>query len=803
MSKVNTSRRKLTPYLVGTVFTASFGGATSGHAEVQALEEVIVTAQKREESVQSVPIAITALTQEALATNRVANVTDLSGLAPNLAARPAPGGSAIASFSMRGITSYGIVPGSDKEISIYLDGVYIGSPRGSIFNLPDIAQLEVLRGPQGTLFGRNATAGAINITTRDPAGELGLRQELSVGNHNYKRSRTSVDSPTWGPFSFAATYAKEERDGDIKNSAANGQVWDRTAFGEGTAKVAKRFGDKDADSYFLAAKFQPTDTFTMTYKFDRNTDTGTPSANVATAIVPGLASLLYSPNILYPGAPAAGGTNPPKFLGHNARRPNSAADSYVIPSDITVNGHSLTTVADVSDNISIKNITAYRKSQITSAGDLSGLGGLVDTTGFLPSALNATPTPGTAGAPFCFVCSQQAGDADQWSTEFQVNYESELLTLTVGALYFESSERGGFQNGANTVSNVDYPNYVIPAGNVSTSYNDAQSLAAYSQAEFHVSDEVDLLLGVRETRDRKSGDFQTSVGSGPIDHREFKYEKSKPSFMLGVNYKPSYDTLVYGKYSSAFVSGGSTAGLAYEPETAKAWEAGLKSDFLDSQLRSNLSVFYVTYQHVQSAQGSQNVPGYQAYGTVIVDQGSDTKASGFEWEGLASVGYGVTLNASVGYTHVTIDSNGLNPLLQESVQFSSYPGSKYVTGLIPEWTGNLGAQYESDPLFGQSFVALTLGGNWHSKVRLEQNPARAEANPDFVEFSPASWVVNARAALKKIDLGFAGAEGEIGIWGRNLTDNDTPNFALSLGGAAQSASFLEARSYGVDLIAKF
>jgi len=272
--------------------------------------------------------------------------------------------------------------------------------------------------------------------------------------------------------------------------------------------------------------------------------------------------------------------------------------------------------------------------------------------------------------------------------------------------------------------------------------------------------------------------------------------------MIGVNYKPAYDTLVYGKLSSAFVSGGSVGGFDFEPETAKSWEAGIKSDFLESRLRSNLAVFYVTYQHVQSAQSGLNVQR-QDLGTVVVDQGSDTKASGFEWEGSASVGYGVTMNASVGYTHVTIDSNGLNPVLFDSVQGNVYPGSKYETGLIPEWTGNLGAQYESDPLFGQSFLSFNINGNWHSKVRLEQNPARAEANPDFVEFSPASWMVNARAALKKIDLGFAGLEGEVGIWGRNLTDNDTPNFALNLGGAEQSASFSEARSYGVDLIAKF
>jgi len=770
MSHAGLSRTKFVPYLISTAVAASFGVATSVHAATAALEEVIVTAQKREENVQSVPIAITALTQEALATNRVSNVTDLSGLAPNLTSRPAPGGNAIASFSMRGITSYGIVPGSDKEISIYLDGVYIGSPRGSIFTLPDIAQLEVLRGPQGTLFGRNATAGAINITTRDPAGELGLRQELSVGNHNYKRSRTSIDSPTWGPFSFAATYAKEERDGDIKNTAANGQVWDRTQFGQGTAKVAKRFGDKDADTYFLAAKFEPSDTFSMTYKLDHG------SVAVSAAVAGGLAS-------------GALGTNVPPLVP-SGKRPSSAADSFVIPIDQSNTGHSLTTLADVSDSVSIKNITAYRKTRIDSAVDLTGLGGLA--------------VGGNASLPFCFVCSQQSGDADQWSTEFQVNYETDLLTLTVGALYFESEERGGFQGAANTVSQRVFANYVFPSGDVATSYNFAQSLAAYTQTEIHITDTIDLVVGLRETRDRKSGDYQTSTGNGPIDHTEFKYAKTKPSYMFGVNYKPSYDTLIYGKLSSAFVSGGSVAGLEFEPETAKSWEAGVKSDFFDSRLRTNLSAFYVTYTNVQSAQSGTNIAGYGKYGTVIVDQQTDTKVHGFELESSASVGYGITLNASVGYTDVTIGSD-VNPILLASVGGGpgGYPNSKYNPSLIPEWTGNLGAQYESDPLFGQSYLALTLGGSWHSDISMEQNPARAAANPNFLDHSPASWVVNARAALMKIDLGFAGAEGEVGIWGRNLTDNDQPTFILNFGGAFQAASYMEARSYGVDLIAKF
>ena len=145
--------------------------------ENRGLEEIIVTAQKREQSVQDVPIAVTAVTQETLKANRIFTVNDLSSIAPGVTVRPSAGGVSVPSFTIRGQNSFGVVAGSDKQVSIYLDGVYISSPRGSIFDLPDVARLEVLRGPQGTLFGRNATAGAVSVTTRDPSGEAGAKLE--------------------------------------------------------------------------------------------------------------------------------------------------------------------------------------------------------------------------------------------------------------------------------------------------------------------------------------------------------------------------------------------------------------------------------------------------------------------------------------------------------------------------------------------------------------------------------------------------------------------------------------------------
>jgi len=788
VSKVKNSVSNYIPYFIGAAISASFSVATTVHAQTKALEEVIVTAQKREQSVQEVPVAITALSQESLETNRVVNVMDLTGLAPNVTARPSAGGNGVASFSMRGVVSYGVVPGSDREVSIYIDGIYVGSPQGSIFNLPDIAQLEVLRGPQGTLFGRNATAGAINITTHDPAGEFGLRQDLSYGNHAYYRQRTSVDSPTWGPFSFAATYAKEKRQGDIKNLAA-GTAWDRTAFGEGTAVSPSHLGDKDSESYFLAARFQPTDTFTMTLKADKNTDHGTPDAT--SPLVAGTVASSGSPAVagIFAAQPENAQVNP------NGLRPKAVNNAYAVPKSQSVVGESLTTMIDVNDHISVKNITGYRSTQVFAAVDITGFGALVAPAFFGP----------VAGSPLCLVCTQNETDSNQWSSELQVNYESDLLTLTVGALYFESEDRaGGPVNSSNLVTVAVLPNHVIPAGSQALSFNSAQSVAAFTQAEFHVTDTLDLLAGLRETRDRKSGDYRSGSAAAPTDVT-FRYAKTTPSYMLGVNYKPTFDTLIYGKLSTAFVSGGSVGGVGFDPEKSKSWEAGIKSDFLNSKLRSNLSLFYTNYDNIQSSVSGHNVH-HDDLGTLIVGQGPES-AKGFEWEGSASVGYGITLNSSLGYTKIHFGD--VNPVLQDSVQNNvpgfSFPNSDYLPVLSPEWTGGLGGQYESDPVFGQSYVSFSLGGTWHSKERVDPNSGRSEALPDFghYAFVPASWVFNSRLALKKIDLGFGGAEGEVALWGRNLTDNRYPNYILNIGGLALGANYIEARSYGVDFTAKF
>ena len=190
---------------------------------------------------QDVPIAVTALTADALEANRIVNLVDLNGLAPGLQAVTAAGGIGLPQIIMRGESSFGIAPGSDKQVALYIDGAYYGAPRGSIFDIADIERIETLRGPQGTLFGRSATAGAISIITPTPTGEFGFSETVSVGDHELFRSFTHLELPEFHNFSGYVAFVHEQRDGDVDNLGAGRAV---SFFSANRARV----GDADVAS---------------------------------------------------------------------------------------------------------------------------------------------------------------------------------------------------------------------------------------------------------------------------------------------------------------------------------------------------------------------------------------------------------------------------------------------------------------------------------------------------------------------------------------------------------------------------
>ena len=772
-----------------TAFTSVALFATTGFAQSAAappksepgstLSEIVVTAQRREQNVQDVPIAVTALTQAAMAANRVVTVNDLNLLAPGFNVVPAAGGTQIPTFTMRGITSYGVVPGSDKAISMYVDGVYISSARGSIFDLPDISQIEVLRGPQGTLFGRNATGGAISVSTRDPTGKFGVEQTFTGGNEGQFRSRTSVDLPARGPFSAYFSYVHNQKRGDVKN-LGGGTVWNyQNVTTNDVAKTQvspKWLGATDSDSVFAAVKFAPNDQFSTVYKFDWSHDRG---SNEAVGFL--------GADLSGPAGPTLGfllSTNP--VLTAGAKRPKEVNNAFDIPRIQYSSGHTLTSRYE-GDNFTIKNIAAYREGLLYTADQLDGLGGL-----------NLQVAPGFS-IPFTVLTITNETRNRQWSDELQYIYRSKLLTLTVGGLLFQSKDYNGAIPGLpNNVAFSPTIGNVVPAG-VSNFYNKAQSIAAYTQAEVHVTDNLDLVGGIRETKDWKSG---LAVLSPALANPSFKYVNTKPSYLIGTNYKPTDDTMVYVKYSNAFVSGGNVAGIPFAPETVESWEAGFKGEFLQHRLRTNLALYDATYRHLQSAQGGSTFTGaallaqfpfIPQVGTFVVDQGGEDRSKGVEFEGTLVTGHGLTTGANVSYT----DTKYKNP----DPSVDNPAGIPPVPTLLPKWTVGLWGEYQTtfaNDLRG----SVRMDANWRSSIAFV-NPALGVQIPAYADFisAPSTWIVNARATLAGFRM--RGVDAQVSIWAKNLTDDKSLNYDLLVPQLVAAGNYQQARTFGVDVDFKY
>jgi len=469
------------------------GGASA--QDGQGLGDIVVTAQKREQNLQDVPVAVTALTGAALAANRIENVRDLNALAPNFTVRPAPGGTAGPSYSMRGIVSLATAPGSDKGISLYLDGVYVGNTSGSIFELADIERVEILRGPQGTLFGRNATGGAVSIVTRGPTGEFGIRQDLTFGNYDQFRSKTRLDLPQVGPLSVALSYLHSERRGDVRNLGA-GAKWDYTSASGGRWGVRtspKYLGNQNIEAFSVAARLDLHSNFELTYKLDWSENNfsadgqGVMGTNFSAL---GALGELLERNL-------ANQPNPELMTPISNKRPKAVNNDFTTDSLIRNVGHSVTAVLDVTDGVALKNILAFRKSRVEAAGLLDGFGGLINTD---------IPSLGAIGGRLILVAAPSLTHEKQWSNEVQLNVSTDWFDLTAGYLHFDGTTKKGGPEGVPATLQFRVINGgIIPYNGSQRAWATTVSNAVYAQNEFHLTQDLDLVLGGRLTWYKKHG----------------------------------------------------------------------------------------------------------------------------------------------------------------------------------------------------------------------------------------------------------------------------------------------------------
>jgi iron complex outermembrane receptor protein len=738
------------------------------------LEEIVVTAQRRWQSLQDVPVSVTALTEEALKANRIVDVRDLSSVAPNLTVRTATGGAQIPGYTLRGLYALGATAGTDKGVALYIDGVYVQNALGSIFQLAEIEQIEVLKGPQGTLFGRNSTAGAISLTTRQPAGEFGVEQTLTYGNYNQFRSKTRIDSPALGALTASATYMHSERDGDTRN-LGGGTRWDygpATNGKRGVLVSPNRLGDEDTDAVMVALRLDPGKDVLVDYKFDYTKSNYTPEANGASILntaafpVPSLRPLL---NVLILGQ-----SNPAILTPLTTTRPDAVNNWFTTPGETKVEGHNLTATFQASDNIALKNILAYRKVDQFSTYELDGYGGL---------RYNVAPFlgPGAATDPFVLYGNATAQSEKQWSEEFLVNADTSWMHLTFGYIHFDNRTKSGTAGLGQAINLSPVPNFIIPRVATEVSRYKAVSDAIYAQPEFHITDQLDFVIGGRYTRDKKSEDFRSAI---PFFASE--YENKKPTYIGGVNYKVSDDVFTYVKYSTGYISGGSVSGEAYQPELAKSWEAGVKADFFENRWRSNLALWSVQYSKLQYTVTGRSVNKPTVASLII--NGADSDAKGFEWENTLLPIEGLTLTLNVGYTDFKLKNQ--NPVLG--------PPTETLPGFQPELTGSSSIQYEIGGMPRNSDLVMRVDANYKSKEYLGSYLI-TPATKDVFTVDP-TWIINARIALR--DFNVMNSNAELALWGRNLTDEDRMKFAAPFPYVV-TGSYERARTYGVDVSFNF
>jgi iron complex outermembrane recepter protein len=702
-----------------------------------ALEEVVVTAEKRETSLQKTPIAVSAMTSNDLERRGVDDIPDLvSGSVPSLRIVPSGGRTSNYIIGMRGIVPVDSAAiQRDPSVGIYLDGVYLGRSQGLGSDLFELERMEVLRGPQGTLFGRNAVGGALSLISKKPTGEFGYSVTLGLRNYDGVNGAIHLNLPEWKGVSVKVDAMSADRDGTVENTLAGQADWNQY----------RRHG------YRIGVLWEPTDTLAVNYAYDESKDKSTG----------GYATILE----LLPGAPPLA----PMFSVDGRRRNVTRAGVPLNPSIGKVDGHALNVAWDVTPNIQLRSITAYR-------------------------TVLQTQSDNTAGAALAFRPNGQFGrvtdsevDQEQFSQEFQAVGNVGRVAFALGAFYFDEdaddfvyTKTTNRFNATGTSSTINIVGGPFP--DRATDVH-ARSKALYGQATWTpevLEGRLHLTGGLRYTEDDKRGMLLLLRGAPTTIGFVFSSKRVDPAVVVAYDF--SDDVNAYVRWGTAYRSGGANsrapAFTPFDEEEVESWEVGLKSQFWDRRARLNLAAYHSTYRDMQIDFFSPLNLGL----TVTSNGVRNAKIKGLEVDASVAPITGLRFDASYSYTDPDVP-NQPNP-------FSGL-AERVVITQTPKHAATVSADYE--------FPELPLG----------VLSAHADMNYSSGFFSVATdttrsqsyALVNARITLRRDQV--AGGRVSLSVWGKNLTniqyDFFDNVFAQPGTTFARIGLWNEPRTYGVEL----
>ena len=603
---------------------AAFAESESAESSGAMIEEIIVTARKREESAQEVPIAITALSGE-LRSSTIRNLADVNGFAPNVNIGMNPGRTGGSSIIIRGISPTRVDDNSlDSPIGVMIDGIHLGTQSGQIIENFDIERIEILRGPQGTLFGKNTVGGVVNVVRSRPTGELGARVKYTMGKWGQRELRAVFNTPVMeDKLAAKVFYTTIEGDGYMYNT-----------------NLQEDFPRKDYSNYGIALLANPNDRFEALLtveKYDDNSDIGSPTNgyNVPPGVVP----------------PPTDPRSPDFSVGFvgciagftECRTDLSIQDENTMdfngPAAFDVEAYTLNMSLDITDQLQVVSVTGYREMVEDRLVDLDGAKGN-------------------------YITIERDNDFEQISQELRFEFVNDRISAIAGAYYWRSEFDQDWVTGGTfwytlfggVVSNpallglcwagafapiacdtgapADDPGWQGPEL-VQLLYEDqiTKSIALFTQVDYEIMPRLTATAGLRWTKEKKrfigAQSYLAPVSRAYVhNHPGFAdlsqtWKEISPKFSL--SYQHSDDILFYASYSEGFHSGGyfgvnqNTRDFVrdqYDPEFANSWEGGMKGQFLDNRVQLNATYFYNDFKDKQEQ-------------AVVLDQDTKTVATVF------------------------------------------------------------------------------------------------------------------------------------------------------------------------------
>jgi len=716
------------------------------------LEEVVVTARKREESLQDVGFAVSALSKTEIDRTFARDLADLAYVSPNLIiddTAQGPGG--VAAIFIRGIGVADVEKNFDPAVGVVVDGIFLGSNAGSILRSIDLASVEVLRGPQGTLFGRNTIGGLINITHTQPTGELGAKLRGGIEDYDTWYGDAILNFGVTDNIGAKVTLAKrDQKEGYYKNITEGGDA-----------------GRNNYETYGINMLWDVTDNLALegTYQKEKTRQDTPPLLNTAQprhAFCSGFG--FCSPSLDEPI------TGDRYKIAQDYVRPGGERSTRSNP--VVASARSDVVQAPGHATFDTDFYEFEARWQLNDAIRLDYLYGYWES--------DETILSNWDGTPILLYGTDRPAHYKQSSNELRLTYDAGgPLSFVAGLYLWDSKYAIQLRSYVPSPDDFDVILDILQEGEQKT-----DSQAAFFEADYELTDALTFTLGGRYTEDKKESRQYGAVNTAP-NHPDDDWNEFTPR--VGLRYELNSDVMLFATYSAGYRSGGFNGRVAnlvdatqpYDPETVDNYEIGIKSEWLENRLRVNANVFYMEYDDKQE---ELQLPDNNDTGQkTVVENASSATIEGVELDIQAFISENLSLRANVGYLDSSYDDftyQGLN-------------GTVDLSGLefrrAPDWTGSLDATYEWEMAGGKAWIR----GAYHY------------IGDHYVNVSNSPELKNSAQDLFDASINYSYDAFTFSVYGRNLTDEDGYIHGYDVAGLWSYAATRPPRTYGMEVVYNF